>query len=419
MSPIRIAIVGAGPVGLTLARLLLNKPNIGVVIFESEKSRDARGQGGSLDLHPNTGLAAVKEAGLWDEFLKRARYDGEALVICDKKFTKYIDLPGEAEGSSRGRPEIDRRSLREMLLNSVPPEMIRWGHHLRSIDENRNLIFDQSTESGFDLVVGADGAWSKIRKYVSDQKPNYSGIGGFRFTIPNAKETVPESYKLTNRGSLFSYSDGCSIMSQQIGDGSLNISVWSTLPEADWMEKLPFDIHDLEAVKKHLTTKFQDWYPELLNLVRHGQDPTASSLYMLPVGWRWENRPGVTLIGDAAHVMTPFAGEGVNLGMQDALMLSRVIIEASSSPRPAVQLPAGVKTFEEDLFVRAERTASLTNDSLTWLFWTDGSPRTVIDKYALRILTFHDKSLLDRIRKPLLAASLKSYYFLFKLSHPC
>ncbi|KAJ5604947.1 hypothetical protein N7510_010101 [Penicillium lagena] len=413
----RIAIVGAGPVGLTLARLLLNKPNIDVVVFESEKSREARGQGGSLDLHPDTGLAAVKEAGLWDEFQKRVRYDGEALTVCDKKLTKYFVLSGETEGSSHGRPEIDRRSLRDMLLDSVPPEVIRWGNHLRSIDEDRNLIFDQGTESGFDLVVGADGAWSKIRKLVSDQTPQYSGMGGFRLTIPNAKETAPDSYKLTNRGSIFSYSDGSSIMSQQLGDGSLNVAVWSTLPEDDWMEKLPFDVHDLEAVKKHLTDKLHDWHPELLNIIRHAQDPEARSLYMLPVGWRWENRPGVTLVGDAAHVMTPFAGEGVNLGMQDALMLSRAIITAAGSPEPATQLPAQIKTFEEDLFVRAERTASLTNDSLTWLFFTDGSPRTIIDKWALRVITFHDKTLLDRVRKPLLAASLKTYFFLFKLYH--
>jgi 2-polyprenyl-6-methoxyphenol hydroxylase-like FAD-dependent oxidoreductase len=68
MSPIRVAIVGAGPVGLTLARLFLNKPNIDFVVFESDKYRDARGQGGTLDLRPTTGLAALKEADLYDEF---------------------------------------------------------------------------------------------------------------------------------------------------------------------------------------------------------------------------------------------------------------------------------------------------------------------------------------------------------------
>lgn len=99
----RIAIVGAGPVGLTLARLLTNRSNIEVVIFESDTSRQSRKQGGSLDLHADTGLAALKAAGLYEEFLRRARFDGEAFKICDKKLNKYLNLGGANENSSRGR----------------------------------------------------------------------------------------------------------------------------------------------------------------------------------------------------------------------------------------------------------------------------------------------------------------------------
>ena len=183
------------------------------------------------------------------------------------------------------------------------------------------------------------------------------------------------------------------------------------------METLPFDIHDTEAIKKSIEEEFHDWDPLLLKFVRHGQDAIARPLYMLPVGWKWENRPGVTLVGDAAHVMTPFAGEGVNLGMQDALMLSRAIIKATSSQSPSTQLPLEIKAFEADLFVRAERTATLTNDMRTWLFFSDDAPRSVVDKFALRVMTFHDKTLLDRLRYPLLAAVIKLYFFLFKLSH--
>ncbi|KAJ5721934.1 uncharacterized protein N7483_009868 [Penicillium malachiteum] len=415
---VRIAIIGAGPVGLTLARLLhnLTKRNLEVVVFESEPSRYARQQGGTLDLHPDTGLAAIKEAGLWDEFKKHVRYDGEALIICDKKLVKYISLTAKDETSSAGRPEIDRSSLREMLLDSVPPEMIRWGCHLREIDENRNLIFDHGIESGFDLVVGADGAWSKIRRYLSDQKPDYSGISGYIFHIPNAKETAPAAYKLTNRGSVFSFSDGRSIMSQYISDGSLYINAWCQLPE-NWREILPHDVNDTEAIKKLVLEQFHDWHPDLVNFIKSAEQPSSASLYMLPVGWRWDHRPGVTLIGDAAHLMTPFAGEGVNVGMQDALMLSRAVGKALDSPNPAVQLNPELVDFEEDLFVRAERTTSLTKDMMHWMMFADGSPRTVIDKYILRILTFHDKGILDYLRYPLLMASLKSWFFLYRLWH--
>ena len=78
----KIAIIGAGPGGCMLARLL-HCANINVTIFEAEASVDFRSQGGTLDLRTKTGLAAMKEAGLYEEFLKHARFGGESLVLCD------------------------------------------------------------------------------------------------------------------------------------------------------------------------------------------------------------------------------------------------------------------------------------------------------------------------------------------------
>src|SRR5437868_4920285 len=104
--PFRIAIIGAGPAGCTLARLLL-RANIPVTIFAGKTSPDIRSQGGTLDLHEDTGLAALREAGLYDQFLKFARFDGDALTVCDKKMLRYLDLKSSREGgwfSQRRRP---------------------------------------------------------------------------------------------------------------------------------------------------------------------------------------------------------------------------------------------------------------------------------------------------------------------------
>lgn len=403
MASIRIAIIGAGPVGLMLARLLANCPTIKLVVFEAEHSANFRGQGGTLDLHSSTGLIALQEAGLYEEFIKRARFDGEALTICDKNVVKYVNIPGADPHSSRGRPEIDRMSLREILLNSIPRDLIRWGYRLRAIDENRALIFDHCVEAGFDLVVGADGAWSKIRSFVSGQKPEYTGIGGFEWIIPDAQNNAAACYKLVNRGSLFSHSDGRAILSQQLGDGSLSLYTFACDPEEKKYTSTS-EHTDTEVIRTAILEKFHDWHPELVEFIQKAQEPRPRPLYMLPVGWLWRNRPGVTLIGDAAHVMTPFGGEGVNLGLQDALMLSQAIIKASNSPNPDISLPIEIESFEKELFMRAEETASLTNDMKQWMFFTDGSPRSVIEKVSLRMMTFHEKGLISRLRYPILAA---------------
>lgn len=175
------------------------------------------------------------------------------------------------------------------------------------------------------------------------------------------------------------------------------------------------DIHSPESIKNTIREEFHDWHPELLDLVEKGEDAAARSLYMLPVGWCWEHHPGVTLIGDAAHLMTPFAGEGVNLSMQDAFMLSQAILRATGSSFPTQKLLAEIRAFEENLFVRAERTAAHTKYMLNWMMFTDSTPWSMIDKFSLRMMTFHDKTFFEHLRYPFLAALIKGYFFLYKL----
>jgi 2-polyprenyl-6-methoxyphenol hydroxylase-like FAD-dependent oxidoreductase len=105
----KIAIIGAGPAGLTLARLLhVSNANVSVTLYERDASPSSRpDQGGTLDLHTDTGPAALRKCNLWDSFLKYARYDGQELVIADKNATEYVHLrgtSGEKAGAIRERP---------------------------------------------------------------------------------------------------------------------------------------------------------------------------------------------------------------------------------------------------------------------------------------------------------------------------
>ncbi|KAI9842708.1 MAG: hypothetical protein M1837_006993 [Sclerophora amabilis] len=423
MPAMKIAIIGAGPAGCMLARLL-HRANVPVTIFEREASIDCRSQGGTLDLHTDTGLAAMQEAGLYEEFLKLARFDGEAFAVADKKLTVYLRAPGSTTKSTRGRPEIDRWQLRSLLADSIPKDIIRWNHRLRKIGPNNELHFDGTIETGFDLIIGADGAWSQTRRLLSQEEPFYSGVAGHSLSIPNAAERAPTTYKLVNRGSLFAFSDGRSIMGQQMGDGSISVSTWSARGE-DWMEQCGYDPYDGAASKEAMRREYHDWTPKLLNLTQEADDNvTPRSLYMLRVGYRWDHRPGVTLLGDAAHLMTPFAGEGVNLAFEDARKLAHAIIIIISSAGASSQdgaggtealaaaaLAANIKAYEEDMFQRATSAQQLTYGMMQDTLFTAGAPRTVIESWILRVA----RHAIHPVLYPFVAAAVYVFYFFFKL----
>ena len=220
-----------------------------VTIFEGEESSKARTQGGSLDLHTNTGIAALKECGFHGQFEKHARYDGEATALADKHNRRYISIGGTSSSqTSRGRPEIDRTTLRDILADPLSDDgTIRWGHRLKGVDDSGTLHFASGTATGFDLVVGADGAWSKVRKTLTDEVPKYSGIGGFEADIPKAAEQRPWIHRLTNRGTWTGLGECRSVACQQMGNGAIHTYFWGVRPE-DWTKA--YDLNDPVAIRE-------------------------------------------------------------------------------------------------------------------------------------------------------------------------
>ena len=165
-----IAIIGAGPCGLTLARLL-ECQNIDYVVYERDETAASANAGGSLDIHQGTGQAALRKAGLWDEFRKQARWEDDRFTVYDKYGKQHLERKGGDGGDKEGRPEIDRKALRQILLDSIPKEKIHWGSPLKDItfDHTNSTVLEftnGTTASGFRLVVGTEGAWSKVRSMV-------------------------------------------------------------------------------------------------------------------------------------------------------------------------------------------------------------------------------------------------------------
>ena len=378
----KIAIIGSGPSGLALA-CLLHRAKIEVTVFERDKSSTTRSQGGTLNLHTDAGLRLIKEAGLWDAFKRNARWEGEAFVISNKHGKKYLDIKPGPHGAEEGRPVIDRMRLREIMLESLPTDVVRWGSIFLGIQDDNSVRFEHGVEREFDLIVGADGAWSKVRPALSSAQPHYSGVGGVDFTIADAAKRYDGLSKFVGPGSYAAYGDGRCIFAQQNGDGSITVYVWGQRSER-WADECDYDLRDLAEVKASALNEYNEWAPELLQLIEVADEILAiRAIYLLPVGHRWDARPGVTMIGDAAHLMTPFAGEGVNVAMVDALELSAAIVSGAKEGGTK-DFAKAIRAFEEMMFKRGETIARHT-----WLnghdkFFNPDFPDSMIQGYIQR-----------------------------------
>ena len=315
MAPPKIVIIGAGPAGATFARLL-QKNLIPCTIFEAEPHRHSRNQGGSLDLHPKAGQLALAEAGLTDEFRKHARPEGECLKLLDSKGNVLWDE--NVTGTLRpvdesDRPEIDRTALRDLLLDSLEPDTVRWGRKIERAEVEagskgtHTIYFAGGTkETGIDLLVGADGAFSKIRPLVTPAQPEYSGITAMEQWKMDVEKTDPWLHNYIGAGSCFMFDEGRALMCQRQGDRSLRCYTCVRQP-LSWSKECGIDWSDDAVARRSLAENcFGDCGEDVKRTILEMDDyVTLRHMWMLPVGLKWEAKPGVTLLGDAAHLMTP------------------------------------------------------------------------------------------------------------------
>ncbi|KUL84438.1 hypothetical protein ZTR_08808 [Talaromyces verruculosus] len=394
-----IAIIGAGPSGLTLAALLQHH-SIPFTIYEREKSTSARFQGGSLDLHPESGQRALFEAGLREQFNKFARYHDQVYRFGDKNAVTW--LYHQASADAVGRPEIDRSTLREILLESLGPENIRWDHCLSKVtpleDGGVELVFDNRPDPVVtDLLVGADGSWSRVRPLLTNWKPEYTGLTVIDCRISDLDIRFPELGRFVGRGTYFCLSGGSGIFMQRNGDGSLRVYPCLRVKE-DWATSdATFDWDDHQKMTELLiNTFFSGWDPRLRDIIRNvDQGMTPRAQYRMPLGLRYDHRQGLKLIGDSLHVMPWFAGEGANLAMLDALDLFH---EIHAHPE---DLDLAVRNYEIKVVNsgRADVTNEMSQDLLVKAM-SDDSPRAYVEGMARAMDSwFADGKLLDGMNR--------------------
>lgn len=362
----RIAIVGGGPGGLTLARLLQLK-GVDVKVYERDFNRDVRVQGATLDLHFESGLKVMKAADLMDSFKANYRpgadkgrvVDRHAKIIYDEHDIESI----EDFDDERFRPEIDRGPLRNMLLNSLQPDTVVWDSQFKSmiqVGDTWELEFKNGTTATADIVIGADGANSKIRPFITSIKPFYSGVTILQGNVPDSETAIPRIHQLLKGGKIYAYDGEKFLHVSSKGDGSLDFYV-SCKKDENWIQNSGINFSDKTQVLAWFKEEFSKWDPVWLELAENVNLPLLlRPQYCMPLDQTWNTVPNLTILGDAAHPMPP-SGEGVNLAMLDSLELSECLTNGDFKDSQTA-----IAAYEKQMQIRAANEA---RDSLEMTEW--------------------------------------------------
>jgi 2-polyprenyl-6-methoxyphenol hydroxylase-like FAD-dependent oxidoreductase len=372
----KIAIVGGGPGGLTLARLL-QQCGAQVSVYERDQSRSARVQGSALDLHEDSGLAALEAAGLTSAFWANHRPDLDRLRLTDVNGTVLHDHSRRMSGAGK-RPEIERGPLRGLLLDSLQPGTVQWDCKLESAEvqgERVLLRFSGGKAALADIAVGGDGANSRLRELVTPIRPAYVGVSLVEGLVPGAKQTIPALWNLLGGSALIALGGERTICMGTKPDGSVlfyaglktkSDATRQSDPTRQSLEKA--DGPDQRVA--WYRTNFKGWGEIWDPLFMEAASVAWRPLLVCPTDQHWQPKANVTLIGDAAHVMPPYAGEGVNMAMLDALVLSKLLLNE--------ELPAdAIAAYESEMFARMRRATAETVTNTEMFYAPDAADRVL------------------------------------------
>lgn len=354
----KLAIIGGGMGGLTLARLLQMK-GADVKVYERDLGPDVRVQGSTLDLHEGSGLEAMKRAGLTDEFYKHHRPVASRMRIVDQALNIRFDDHDSEKNIAENRPEIDRGPLRDILLNSLKTGTVIWDSHFTAMEKQGGgwlLHFKNGSSAYADLVIAADGANSKVRPYLSDQAPLYSGVTLIEGNIYNAEKNAPKLFEFTKGGKVMAFGNERFIGYGTKADGSM-MFVASFRAPVNLLAQSGIDFKNKARVFAWLKETFAGWTEEWHEFFTNDDVHfIPRPQYYFPLDQSWEAQQNLTMIGDAAHCMPPFAGEGANVAMQDAFELAECLTGSTFTT-----IKAAIAYFEKHMVIRA---AAATQDTL-------------------------------------------------------
>ncbi len=356
----KIAIIGGGPVGLTTARILqINGAD--VTVYERDINAQARTSGGTLDIHSDSGQKAIQKADLMDVFYKYARPTGEKMADMHGNITSD-EMPDETNAYSR--PEIDRNDLRKIMLENLQENTVVWDSHLtdiKKVEDEYHLEFKNGFKTIADFVIVANGGRSNARKFVTDIEPQLSGTYIIQGEIANPDRDYPEFKPKYGNGNVMAMGEQKMFYTHTLRDGSVHFGV-SFKADENWVLNNGFDFENDTEIRLFLNETFANWSDDYKTFFNASTDFSGLPLRLFSLEEPWKTHSNITLVGDAAHVMPPFAGEGVNMGLMDAYQLTENLTNGKFS-----DLQSAIDDYEQKMFgyaLEAQRTTKKMEELL-------------------------------------------------------
>ncbi|MFI6503883.1 FAD-dependent oxidoreductase [Nonomuraea typhae] len=242
---------------------------------------------------------------------------------------------------------------------------------MRALGNGRHQVdFAHGTTVVADLLIGADGAWSRVRPLLSEAVPEYFGVCSVETFLFDAGTRHPASAEAVGAGSLFALAPGRGLLAHREGGGTLHTYAQLKKPR-DWFAGL--DATDAAALTVRVAKEFDGWVPELTALITDSDTPPVlRPIFTLPAGHRWDRIPGVTPLGDAAHLRAP-NGEGANLAMQDGAELGRALAAHPGDTE------AALAAHEQAMFARAAAMEA-DDDGFYTIMIDDNAPHSLLGR---------------------------------------